>query len=368
MTPNYAGRMLWRLIWQMVLSVVLGMITMAFAIFVVTYLTNYSTTFRRMLYLIVDLFGQTGLYYTGSFFFAIVFMCLLSWPRFRYLHTILNAVGHISQGNFDARVPIRGDNELRVLATHTNRFVERLNHSMAEERKAEQTKNELITNVSHDLRTPLTSILGYLGLAEQDRYRDEIELRHYISIAYQKSQRMHVLINDLFEYTRTRHAAQTLKLSAINLTEMMKQLLEHQRVMLTEAGMEGHLRAPDAEVTVMGDPAKLVRVFENLLINAVAYGKDGGKVDIAVYRYPNEAVVEVTNYGEPIPSTDLPYIFDRFYRVDKSRTEHSGGSGLGLAISKSLVEMHGGTIAAESDALRTAFRVALPLKPKNNPA
>ncbi len=353
--------MLWRLIWQMILSFMLGMITASICFVMATRVAHMGSVYYRLITTIYDLFGQAALYYGGSFFFAIVFMGLLNWPRFRYQHAILNAVGYIADGNFDARVPLRGSSELRELAEDTNRFVEQLNRSLAEERKAEQTKNELITNVSHDLRTPLTSILGYLGLVEQDRYRDEVELRHYISIAYQKSERMRVLINDLFEYTRTRHAAHTLKPVTINLTEMMKQLLEHQRIPLEDAGMEGFLRATDTEVTVMGDPAKLVRVFENLIVNAITYGKEGRRVDIAIHRYPKEAVVEVANYGEPIPSTDLPYIFDRFYRVDKSRTEHSGGSGLGLAIAKSLVELHGGTISADSDTMRTVFRVSLPL-------
>ncbi|MNV98376.1 Alkaline phosphatase synthesis sensor protein PhoR [compost metagenome] len=111
----------------------------------------------------------------------------------------------------------------------------------------------------------------------------------------------------------------------------------------------------------MGDPDKLVRVFENLLSNAIAYGNTGGKVDIYLTKHNHAAIVEIVNYGEAIPAADLPNLFDRFYRVDKSRTENKGGTGLGLAIAKGLVEKHGGTISVTSDGDSTNFRVWLPL-------
>jgi signal transduction histidine kinase len=230
-----------------------------------------------------------------------------------------------------------------------------------EERKAEQTKNELITNVSHDLRTPLTSIIGYLGLIEQDRYRDEVELRHYVQIAYSKAERLNVLIHDLFEYTRMRHDVIPLNKQAFNLVEMMNQLLVHYRLSLESAKMKGKLISNVGELTLMADPDKLVRVFENLLSNAITYGYAGGKVEIYLNHYEESAVVDIVNYGEAIPAADLPHLFDRFYRVDKSRAENGGGTGLGLAIAKGLVEKHGGSISVTSDGDSTNFRVRLPL-------
>ncbi|XEC97212.1 sensor histidine kinase [Paenibacillus tarimensis] len=304
---------------------------------------------------------QEMFFIAAWFFFFIVILVLLQWRRFRYFGELSEAVMHIAEGNFEHKVPVKQRNELGDLAIFTNRFVEQLKKSLDDERRAEQTKNELITNVSHDLRTPLTSIIGYLGLIEQDRYRDEVELRHYTQVAYEKSQRLNVLINDLFEYTRMRHDSIPMRTVNLNLVELLGQLLEQYRLPLKQAGLTGELHAAEPRLTVNGDPNKLVRVFENLLSNAMNYGRAGKKVDIYIHREGAAAVVEVANYGEQIPEVDLPYLFDRFYRVDKSRTEHSGGSGLGLAIAKSIVEKHGGTISVSSGDDVTAFQVKLPI-------
>lgn len=351
---------------QILASTLLGWLT-TYVMLAVAQRFYYGTSgntryyIHQFYYYMNEFIGSRNLLYLLTFMFSIVFMVLFSWRKFAYIGQLNRAVAHIADGNFDDEVPVRQRNELGDLAEQTNRLVARLKTSLDEERRAEQTKNELITNVSHDLRTPLTSILGYLGLVDQDRYRDEVELRHYISIAYDKSQRLHVLINDLFDYTRMRNGAIPLRKVKVNLTELIGQLLVHHRLMLQEAGMRGELASAQADISVSGDPDKLVRVFENLLSNAVAYGREGKRIDFGVRRMDEEAIVEVVNYGEPIPTTDLPYIFDRFYRVDKSRTAHDGGSGLGLAIVKSIVELHGGQIEAESDSRRTAFRVRLPV-------
>lgn len=374
MNPNPVGRMVWRLIWHIVFSAIFAVCTVYVLLASATSLARNTPkeleAVRRFLYRVYDLFFAQFpdfMFFAVIFAFFVLYMVLFQIRRYRYIADINRAIAHIAEGNFDDEVPVRQRNELRELAVHTNGLVERLKRSLDEERRAEQTKNELITNVSHDLRTPLTSILGYLGLVEQDRYRDEVELRHYVAIAYDKSQRLNVLINDLFAYTRMRNGAIAMQKVKLNLVELIGQLLVHHRLAMKDAGMESAVHAAQSEIAVMGDPNHLARVFENLLTNAISYGKDGRKVDFHVRQAAEMAVAEVVNYGDPIPSTDLPYIFDRFYRVDKSRTEHDGGSGLGLAIVKSLVELHGGRIEAESDAYRTVFRVFLPAAVPDEP-
>jgi len=361
-----------RLVLRMLFSAGLGIVTLfvVYAVLQSAY-RNYSflrPIMSRVYWLLVRAVGESLLAYLGIFLLSIVYMIAFFWRDFKYVGSLYGSIAHIADGHFDDKVPVRQRGEWGQIAVQTNRLVDRLKRSLDEERKAEQTKNELVTNVSHDLRTPLTSIIGYLGLIEQDRYRDEVELRHYVSIAYDKSQRLHLLINDLFEYTRMRHGTISLHAVRLNLVEMIAQLLVHHRISLEEADMEGYLEAKEPDVFVMGDPVKLVRVFENLLTNAITYGKDGRRIDFAVHKEDGMAIAEATNYGEPIPSTDLPHIFDRFYRVDKSRSENNGGSGLGLAIVKSLVELHGGRIEAESDSYRTTFRVRLPLAEDRPPS
>ncbi|TFE29913.1 sensor histidine kinase [Cohnella luojiensis] len=361
MKPNLAIRMAWRLVWQIVLSSILAIITFYFSIIVLERMTRNNDIHRTFFKKLYDMFGETPLLIFGVFVLFTVYMVIFNWRRFSYYDQLSRSVEHISKGHFNDLIPVKQNNEVSYLADNLNSLVLELKRSLDEERKAEQTKNELITNVSHDLRTPLTSIIGYLGLIEQDRYRDEVELRHYVQIAYSKAERLNVLIHDLFEYTRMRHDVIPLNKQAFNLVEMMNQLLVHYRLSLESAKMKGKLISNVGELTLMADPDKLVRVFENLLSNAITYGYTGGKVEIYLNQYEESAVVDIVNYGEAIPAADLPHLFDRFYRVDKSRAENGGGTGLGLAIAKGLVEKHGGSISVTSDGDSTNFRVRLPL-------
>ncbi len=363
MKDNLARKLVVRSLLHLFGSVLLSVISMYFLINVGVWLTDNVSEVGSIVRRVLSIFDRTYIAMGVSILMFFFYFTVLQWSLFHYLSELNMTVRKIADGTYglDHKIEVRRRSLFGPMAANVNSLVDRLHHALEEERKAEQTKNELITNVSHDLRTPLTSVLGYLGLIEQDRYRDEVELRHYVQIAYEKSKRLNVLINDLFEYTRMRYDSAELKLKNFNLTEMLGQMLVQFHLPLQEAGMTSKLDAKETSVMVKGDAAKLVRVFENLIANAMSYGKEGKKLLITVHTEEKAAVVEVINYGEPIPTTDMPYIFDRFYRVDKSRTQWSGGSGLGLAIAKSIVLKHGGTISVASDIEQTAFRVTLPL-------
>ncbi|MFC5648929.1 sensor histidine kinase [Paenibacillus solisilvae] len=277
----------------------------------------------------------------------------------RYLAQMTEDVERIARGDLQHKVPIRQVEGLEQLAVHINQFVERLDMALVEERKAQQTKNELITNVSHDLRTPLTSITGYLGLIEQDLYRDEVELRYYVSLVYEESERMSQLIQDLFEYTRLRNHEMKLREGKINLVEMLHQLTEQFQLQFEQASLTPRMKFESSQLIVSADGNKLRRVFENLLTNAIKYGREGLYLDITGYKDKHQIVIDIINYGEVIPASDLPHIFERFYRVEKSRAVHSGGSGLGLAIAKEIVELHGGHLSARSSLEQTVFTVTI---------
>ena len=238
----------------------------------------------------------------------------------------------------------------------------RLKESIEEERRAEKAKNELITSVSHDLRTPLTSILGYLALVDDDKYEDEVTLRHYISIVHEKAQNMKELVDDLFEFTKMTDSAFKLDRSEVNLGRMLEQLAEEFVPILSKAGMEYRMSLPDQKVVVQADPSLLVRVLENIMSNAVRYGSEGRFMDIELHNPPGWAVIRIANYGPPIPATEIHHIFERFVRVEGSRSRNTGGAGLGLAIAKSIVNLHGGTIRAYNDDKRTVFEVSLEAK------
>lgn len=332
------------------------------------YITDFIASFiniRSILYSIRSNIGDPEIYYLVFgmllIFYSIVFYRTNRQLRhYRYLQKIFNDVQEIASGNFEKKVRIESVPILRELSRNINQIVETSKQAIEDERRAEQMKNELITNVSHDLRTPLTSIIGYLGLIEQDRYRDEVELRYYMNIAYEKAERLNHLINDLFAYSRLKSKELPIHKTRIDIVEMLGQLAVAFIPQLQTANMEIRTDYRTKNLYVHADGKHLVRVFENLINNAISYGQEGKYIDIQAYETAQEAIIEIINYGDPIPRMDLPYLFERFYRVEKSRTEEKGGSGLGLAITKSIVELHNGNIAVTSNEERTVFSVTLP--------
>lgn len=273
---------------------------------------------------------------------------------------IVEVTNQMAAGDLDKTIDINCKGDIKILGDNINIISLLLKNVTVEERKAQQTKADLITNVSHDLRTPLTSIKGYLGLINDDKYRDEVQLRYYVDIAYEKSKELEILINDLFELTKVQNRSITLNKIEMNLVELLNQIIFQFGYQFQSEKIEGRSFFSEDKLIVYADPNKLVRAFQNLINNGIKYGT-GDYLDIYAYKDGNYAVVDVINYGNPIPAVELPYIFDRFYRVEKSRNKNDGGSGLGLAITKSIVTLHDGQISAQSDGEKTIFKVKLPL-------
>lgn len=281
-----------------------------------------------------------------------------------YLAEITCGLEKIANGQFGHQIPEIPGNKLGEVAFSINQMSIQLKHSIAEERKAEKTKNDLITGVSHDLRTPLTSILGFLEVIEEDRYQDELEMRYYINIAYEKSLSLRRLIDELFEYTRINNGM-PLELSELDIAGLIFQL-EEEFVPVTEnAGMEIRLNMQEGEFKIQADGGLLVRAYENIIANAIQYGQAGKYIDIDIAKDGDVLIVRIQNYGDPIPERDLPFIFERFYRVERSRSKQTGGTGLGLAIAKSIIEVHGGSITAHSSKKATTFETRFSISDLN---
>ena len=276
------------------------------------------------------------------------------------LAKIVNATNQMAAGDLDKVIEIDCKGDTKKSGDNINIISSLLKDVTIQERKAQQTKADLITNVSHDLRTPLTSIKGYLGLINGDNYRDEVQLRYYVDIAYEKSKELEVLINDLFELTKVQNNSITLDKIDIDLVELLNQIIFQFGYQFESEKIKERSFFSEDKLIISADPNKLVRAFQNLINNGIKYGT-GEFLDIYAYKKNDYAVVDVISYGNPIPAVELPYIFDKFYRVDKSRNKNDGGSGLGLAITKSIVSLHGGIITAQSDGEKTIFKVMLPL-------
>lgn len=275
---------------------------------------------------------------------------------------IIGELHYISNGHYDHRIPFELKGDLGRLITSINALVDSTVEAIEDERRIEQSKDELITNVSHDIRTPLTSIIGYLGLIEEGKYSNEEELLKYTQIAYSKSKQMKVLVDDLFEYTKVRQADTPLYNVSFDMNQLLEQLVVDYELEASKTGRVIEFLPSQPCLFMSGDTEKLVRVLDNLLSNALKYGADGTRIIIISERLDEEAVITIKNDGETIPQEALDHLFDRFYRVDESRSRQTGGTGLGLAIAKSIISLHQGYIYAESNDRWTSFIIHLPIE------
>lgn len=227
-------------------------------------------------------------------------------------------------------------------------------------RENEQKKDELIVYLAHDIKTPLTSMIGYLSLLSEIKDMPQEQRNRYIGIALDKSYRLEYLINELFDVARFNSEKIVLEKEEINLNLMLEQIADDFYPTLKEMNKKINFTS-DEKTILYADPDKLSRVFNNLIKNAVNYSKENTDIDISILNKENQATVKITNKGKQIPKEKLDKIFEKFYRLDSLRTSKTGGSGLGLAIAKEIVELHGGRIYAESDMKETTFSVILPI-------
>ncbi len=226
-------------------------------------------------------------------------------------------------------------------------------------RESEQRKQDLIAFLAHDLKTPLTSVVGYLTLLRDKPDMDSVQRAKYTGIALDKAERLEELLGEFFDITRMDLKSMEKDMTPIQLTVLLEQLADEfyplfvEKDLTCETNIEHHL-------TVRGDPDKLARVFDNVLRNAVSYSTPGGQVAIQAGRSGSAVEVVVSNEGLEIPEGELARIFQKFYRLDAARSSRTGGAGLGLAIAKEIVELHGGSIRAESTGKVTSFVITLP--------
>ena len=276
-----------------------------------------------------------------------------------YIDYIYESVKLISKGDFSVDLNVVGDDEFSDMAAGLNAMVKDIRRIMEKEREAEKTKNELITNVAHDLRTPLTSIIGYLELLNKSENLSEDLRTKYTDVAFTKAKRLEKLVEDLFGFTKLNYGKITMKVESFDLVKLLTQLVDEFYPVFEKKHLAFELKTTEEKIMFSGDSGLLVRLFDNLINNAVKYGAEGKRVDISVENAGEYIKAMVTNYGKVIPEEDLPMIFNRFYRVERSRAENTGGTGLGLAIAKTIAEMHGGTIGVKSNLNGTSFIVLL---------
>ena len=277
---------------------------------------------------------------------------------YQQLQTLIDAADQLSRPGQD---PIVLPDSMKSVEDRLNLAREEALRAQQAAHEAEQRKNDLVVYLAHDLKTPLTSVIGYLTLLrDEPRLSPELRAR-YTCIALDKAERLEDLINEFFDITRFNLSHLELEKQPVDLSYMLQQVVSEFGPMLAEQQLTCRLDLP-RQLEYACDPDKLARVFDNLLRNACHYSTPGSVVQISGGVEGASIVLSFINSGRTIPPEKLSRIFDQFFRLDSSRATRTGGAGLGLAIAKEIVELHGGAITAQSGDGLVTFRVTLPLE------
>ncbi|MCI9379741.1 MAG: HAMP domain-containing histidine kinase [Dorea sp.] len=299
------------------------------------------------------------------FFIIVGFLLLFAVFYYVALSKMMKYVDQIGDGieNIlsESTEPIHLITELKPIEIRLNEIKANLKRKEIEAEEGEKKKNDLVLFLAHDLKTPLTSIVAYLSMLDTHEDMPREDREKYTHIALEKSIRLGELINEFFDITRYNLQKIELEAIEINLSFMLEQLADELYGVLQEKSLSCEVQVEE-NLVVYGDPDKLARVFDNILRNAIAYCYADTKIQIEAQMKNRNVEIVFTNQGDKIPGVMLQTIFEKFYRVDGSRSSGTGGAGLGLAIAKEIVELHGGLIRAKSDDNRTQFVVTLPSK------
>lgn len=293
--------------------------------------------------------------------FFIIYFLLFIKRIVKDMTYISDRIIDIADGKSDEKIIIERQDEIGEIAGRINEMTEQINQLITSERDALQSNKDLIACVAHDLRTPITSVKGYLDLALDTKHYDMEQRQKYVRIAQNKANRLEYLIHDLFNYTKLTSGEITLHRSKIDLVQLVEQMMEEFYPLFQEEELECTTKYNISYLEMNMDGELIARAVQNLLSNAIKYGKDGKHVYVELECLEQEVQIRVTNYGLVIPEESIKHLFDKFYRVERSRNVKTGGTGLGLNIAQEIVHLHGGRIQVTSGASGTCFTIALPL-------
>jgi len=299
---------------------------------------------------------DTILFVIVLIFLVILFRFSVSWFT-KYFDEVIAGVDKLAEESNDEIIL---SPELNFMENKLNQIKNNLEKQKKAVLDAEQRKNDLVVYLAHDIKTPLTSVIGYLSLLDEAPDMPPEQKAKYVGITLEKAYRLEQLINEFFEITRFNLQAIVLNKEKINLLFMLQQMADEFYPILTPQGKQVSVNVPDG-LTLWGDADKLARVFNNILKNAIAYSYENSVIDISAQPQDKNIVITFTNQGHPIPQAKLETIFEKFYRLDTARSTNTGGAGLGLAIAQEIVTAHDGTISVESNPENTAFTIKLPV-------
>jgi signal transduction histidine kinase len=298
-----------------------------------------------------------ALFYLMVLAFAGIPLVMALVKRIGYFNRIVETTNELASGHMGQDLPVTGKNVLATLAGNINVLKQGVKTSLSEQAKSERLKTELITNVSHDLRTPLTSIITYTGLLKSGEVSGE-DRSAYLEIIDRKSKRLKVLIDDLFEVSKMASGNIELRKEKVDLVQLLQQALAEHDNAIGESNLHFRVTNPGVPLFSRVDGQRLWRVFDNLIGNILKYSLENSRVYIAIAAVKGQAVITFKNVSKYELNDQSEELFERFKRGDKSR--HTDGSGLGLAIAKSIVDLHEGSLDIDTDG--DLFKVSISLK------
>ena len=319
--------------------------------------------------------------------YVLVLVGYTYWSSKEYINKkkqahIFDYINYMAQGYYHERIPVDQAGDYKTIAMNINQLMDSIETSIADQKEAEKTKDQMVSNVSHDLRTPLTSILGFLELLKQSDLNED--QAHHVSVAWNKAKRMEVMVNDFFEYSQTQKTTTQVNQQDLPVAAFLEQVLAEFDLQANEHDIDLSSNVVPEDLVGHFDPDKMARVFGNLINNALKYGHGASRIQVSccqvshqdyikTTRHPLNAKLrrktnyirtwltfEVRNNGELIPEEELEQIFERSYRRDASRNHDIPGSGLGLSIVENLVHLHNGQTYASIDGSDLVFHVDTP--------
>jgi signal transduction histidine kinase len=280
----------------------------------------------------------------------------------KHTNKFIRVLEQIYHGNMNQRIRIRGANkEIKKLCEETNLVLDRFQDTFEQKKIMEESRKKMISNISHDLRTPLTALLGYIEVLQKDDTLSSEEREKYLQIVHSKGESLYELLEEFFQLSKLESDDVILKLERINICETVRESVLNYYEDFIKINITPDIRIPEEDLYVLAHKESIHRIMENLISNAIKYGTDGQKIGVELYKKKDYICINVWDNGKGISKEIIPYIFDRLYKGDKSRNKFKGGSGLGLTIVRKLVEKQNGYIKVISTPYeKTVFSFYIP--------